>query len=471
MTIMRFFDRSRLRARTRASSVGIAILLMVLVIGVNGCGLSTTPSGTQRTDASKPALVMPIPIGAHTEGGLRGAVIRVTTLAADGSGSLRSALERSEGRLVVFEVGGVIDLAGHSLVVKNPYLTLAGQTAPEPGITIIRGSLVVETHDVIIEHIAVRPGDRGPDPHTVWASDGLGTHFDKGSPVHDVLFEHCTATWAVDENLSASGPADVDTSQNADATSHNITIRSCLIAEGLSHATHPKGEHSKGTLIHDGVKNVEITGCLYAHNRERNPRLKGGTTSVVTGNVIYNWGNACVGVGTRGNRRVLQPAQTILVGNVAIAGRDTHSRVFVKSVDPGGQVFARDNIAVDPGGAPLPMMDDGVVTLHAIPSWSPQVPDTHALDNLARVLRSAGARPAHRDPVDARIVRSVIAGDGAIIDSQEQAGGYPIRQQTTRALIVPDDIEQRRRFLDQLSADLAEDTSLDLSPLLKRLRL
>lgn len=393
-------------------------------------------------------------------------VIRVTTLAPDGPGSLRQALEDPRPRLVVFEVGGVIDLGGHSLDVRNPWLTVAGQTAPDPGITLIRGGLSVETHDVVIQHIAVRPGDGGPESaYKDWAPDALGTHRGNAGPVHHVVFDHCSATWAIDENLSASGPADVDSVSNPDVTSHDITLRHCLIAEGLSHATHPKGEHSKGTLVHDGVRDVVITGCLYAHNRERNPRLKGGTTAVVTGNVMYNWGAACVGVGKHGNRQTLQPSETILAGNVAIAGPDTRSQVLVKSVDPGGRVFLRDNVALAANGSPIAMKDDGVAELPA-PSALPRM---DPWDAAAHVLRSAGSRPAHRDPIDARIVRSVIDGTGSIIDSQRQVGGYPVRASTKRELTVPDGIDARRRWLDELSRSLDEDATLDLAPLWKRL--
>src|SRR5947209_8626417 len=77
--------------------------------------------------------------GASTSGGVAGTVLRVTTLGAEGPGSLRSALEAEEPRLIVFEVGGVIDLGGHSLEVRHPFVTIAGQTAPDPGITLIRG--------------------------------------------------------------------------------------------------------------------------------------------------------------------------------------------------------------------------------------------------------------------------------------------------------------------------------------------
>src|SRR6185436_9939941 len=113
-------------------------------------------------------LVRPI----ETIGGVDGRVLRVTTLAASGPGSLDAALRTEGPRLVVFEVGGVIELGGRTLVVRSPHLTIAGQTAPDPGITLIRGGLIVETHDVVIQHLAVRPGDDGPAGKE-WAPDAL----------------------------------------------------------------------------------------------------------------------------------------------------------------------------------------------------------------------------------------------------------------------------------------------------------
>jgi len=380
-------------------------------------------------------------LGAKTEGGIDGAILRVTTLASDGKGSLRQAVRAEGARLVVFEVGGVIDLGGKSLVVRNPHLTIAGQTAPDPGITLIRGGLSVEASDVVIQHIAVRPGDDGGvDEPGGWAPDALGVR----GPVRNVVFEHCSATWSIDENLSTSGPGDITDSS---LTAGDITLRNCLIAEALSHATHPKGEHSKGTLVHDGVRNVLIEGCLYAHNRERNPRVKGGASAVVRDSVMYNWGSACVGVGVRGNQKMLSPAEVVLEGNVAIAGPDTRGKVFVKGLDPGGKVWLRDNLVIG-----VALTDDRVVVMENV---AKRVPSPE------RVLRIAGSRPARRDPIDARIVQSVIRRDGKIIDSQKEVGGYPVRAATTRAVVVPKD---RRAWLDELSRELAVDETLDTTP-------
>lgn len=378
-------------------------------------------------------------------------VLTVTTLASAGPGSLRAALTDPRPRLIVFEVGGIIDLEGRSIAIRTPHLTVAGQTAPDPGITLIRGGVSVQTHDVRIQHLAVRPGDGGPAP---WAPDALGV-----VNGYDVVFENCSATWAVDENLSVSGPADVE---GEGKTSHDVTLRRCLIAEGLSKATHPKGEHSKGTLVHDGVRNVTIEGCLYAHNRERNPRLKGGSSAAVIDSVMYNWGSACVGVGARGNAKMLTPATAVLAGNVAIAGPDTKTKVFVKSVDPGGRVFLRDNLAFDVGGSPLPLTDKNVTLL---PSPPTPLRNSPPLEALARVLRTAGSRPARRDPIDARIVQSVIDGTGRLVDTQ---GAYPVRHATRRALSVPSEPLARRRFLDAFSLELAT-ARLDVSALNVRL--
>ncbi|HEX6833486.1 MAG TPA: hypothetical protein VF132_08130, partial [Rudaea sp.] len=98
---------------------------------------------------------------AHTAGGAGGRIVRVTTLAADGVGSLAAAIEQTGPRIVVFEVGGVIDLSGHALKIRNPFLTIAGQTAPSPGITLIRGGIDVDTHNVVIRHLRVRTGEAG----------------------------------------------------------------------------------------------------------------------------------------------------------------------------------------------------------------------------------------------------------------------------------------------------------------------
>src|SRR5690606_7074454 len=229
---------------------------------------------------------------AHTPGGRGGALVRVTTLAAEGPGSFREAVERPGPRIVVFEVGGVIDLGRKDIAIREPYLTIAGQTAPSPGITLIRGGLAILTHDVIVQHIRIRPGEAGAEKMSGWEVDALTT----GGGAHDVIVDHCSLTWATDENLSASGPRFAGNSPEEWRTnaSRRVTFSNNIVAEGLARATHSKGEHSKGTLIHDNVTDVFIVGNLYANNLERNPLFKGGARGIVANNLIYNPGTRAV---------------------------------------------------------------------------------------------------------------------------------------------------------------------------------
>ena len=141
--------------------------------------------------------------GQSTRGGLDGQVIRVTNLDREGKGSLRAALDTEGPRLIVFDVGGVIDLERGQLQIGNPFVTVAGQTAPDPGITIIKGGISIAAHDIRIEHISVRPGDAGQPKKSGWEPDGIAT---SGGQAFNVVIDHCSVTWAVDENISVSGP-------------------------------------------------------------------------------------------------------------------------------------------------------------------------------------------------------------------------------------------------------------------------
>ena len=195
----------------------------------------------------------------------------------------------------------------------------------------------------------------------------------------------------------------------------------------------------------------------------------------VTGNVIYNWGQAAIGVGAKGNEEILDGVRAVVRGNVALGGPDTKSRVLVRAVDPGAFVKASGNLARDVTGKDLKELDAGIAPLKDAPAGVS--PDGRGLNasspsaTLASVLRGAGSRPAERDAIDRRIGESVIAGTGRIIDSQEQAGGYPVRAESHRALKAPDGGPRRRAWLEGLKRTLATDSALDLTPLLNRLNL
>ncbi|MCF7973244.1 MAG: hypothetical protein K9N55_05485, partial [Phycisphaerae bacterium] len=163
---------------------------------------------------------------AHTPGGRGGQILRVTNLNAGGPGSFAEAVQAKGPRIVVFEVGGVIDLQRKSITIREPFVTIAGQTAPSPGITFIRGGINIAAHDVIVQHISVRPGEAGAAKKSGWEVDGMATSS------FNIIVDHCSCTWATDENLSASGPRfDGDTVEDwRENTSHRVTFSHCIIA-------------------------------------------------------------------------------------------------------------------------------------------------------------------------------------------------------------------------------------------------
>jgi pectate lyase len=376
---------------------------------------------------------------ADTAGGRGGKIIKVTTLAPSGPGSLLEALEADGPRIVVFEVGGIIDFAKHELKISKPFLTLAGQTAPSPGITLIRTGIDIATHDVILQHIHIRVGTAGSAKRVGWEPDAISTV--RGA--YNVIVDHCSLTWAIDENLSASGPrfGGGDTPDEwRNTTSHRVTYSNNIIAEGLANATHMKGEHSKGSLIHDNVSDILIIGNLYAHNYERNPLFKGGVHGAVVNNLIYDPGQRIVHynlIPEEWSEHPFLRGEITLVGNVARAGPSTPSAVAFFMLGGSGdvEVYEADNIVVDRLGNPLPKFgryttsSAKVITLKQ-PQLPPGLTPMKAIDVQDAVIRAVGARPWDRDKVDARIVADTIEGRGKIIDSEDEVGGYPQYAQT-----------------------------------------
>lgn len=382
---------------------------------------------------------------AHTPGGRGGEIVRVTTLAPEGPGSLLEALAKKGPRTVVFEVGGIIDLGRREVRITEPYLTLAGQTAPMPGITLIRGGLVIATHDVVIRHIRIRPGSAG--------LPARGGDFDAITTVrgaHDVIVDHCSLTWATDENLSASSTRFDGEDEQAwrNSASRRITFSNNLLAEGLANATHAKGEHSKGTLVHDHVNDILIVGNLYAHNYERNPLFKGGAGGQVINNLIYNPGQRAIHYNLIAEEWLGHPystGQVVMRGNVLRAGPSTEpTALFMAGGSGDVDVFASDNLSVDRIGRPLPMTGSystAPIRVRQLPKAPPLPFGVKLLASSQvhdAVLAQAGARPWDRDDVDRRILADVAEGRGRIIDSEADVGGYPVMPETRQAF-VPDD--------------------------------
>ena len=371
------------------------------------------------------AVAAPLLAGAATHGGAvpGGAVIHVTTLADSGPGSLRQAFSAPGPKVIVFDVGGVIHLAA-DLKLATDRTTIAGQTAPAPGITLTGGSLRLRASDVVVQHIVIRPGP-ADTPEVNGNRDSL-TIGGGSRAVHDIRVENVSLSWSVDEN------ADI-----ADKASH-VTFRDNIVAEALSNAGHPKGHHSMGMLVNKDDQGVAIIGNLFASNMFRNPVIARGASVFVGYNLIADPGeNAIHFYDVPG----ATPLKAAVVGNVVTLGPDSDRNITAVQIpddmartNPDAEIFLSDNQSA-PGEV---TNRGGFVLASAAPVVLAQDVSPPA-DVRAAVLRYAGSRPGQRGAVDARIVAGVENGTGRIIDDPAQVGGLPDTPPVTEVTDVPAD--------------------------------
>ncbi|ESP90183.1 pectate lyase [Candidatus Halobonum tyrrellensis G22] len=312
-------------------------------------------------------------------------------------------------RLVVFETSGTIDLEVRDLAVPYDKLYLAGQTAPSPGITLIKGRLNVAADDCVIQHVRVRLGDAGYDePTESWALDAVNT----ADETRNNVIDHVSASWSVDEVLSVG----YDTS--------DTTVSNCLIVEALHDSVHPKGSHGYGSLIGNNAENVALLGNVWSQNTDRHPRLKEGTESAVVGNVVFNYED-----GTW-----LDPdTDASIEGNAYLGPRTDEANVFAED----GVTTAVAHLADNYTDGDVPMVDDDVSVVDERPLWPEGLEPLASERTVEHDLQNAGARPADRTYHDRRVVEDVREGVENYIDSQEEVGGYPSLDENTRSLTVP----------------------------------
>lgn len=349
--------------------------------------------------------------------------MEVTTLEDSGPGSLREALLDPRPRVIVFRVGGTIRLR-EDLYIKHPYLTVAGQTAPGDGILIRDFGLTVLTHDVLIQHLRIRPGtERQKTPEN---NDGVGLLGQAyGGDVHDVVLDHVSVSWAEDENVSALGGL------------RNVTFSHCLIAEGLNRSRHAKNTHSAGLLI-DDVATATVYRCLLAHNGFRNPvflnnHRKWNVLGEMVETAVYDWGD----VGTEITNYAADKTEGLrlnLLGNVFRAGpslnpgfpfpigigREGNPRLYLQGNVDG--VGARDDALMS--GIGFRLNREGLRVDRPFDTPAVRAASASA-DVWEEVLALAGATRPHRDAVDTRIIAEAEKGTGGLIDSTDSVGGYP----------------------------------------------
>lgn len=217
--------------------------------------------------------------GRYTRGGRGGRILTVTNLNDSGRGSLREALENSRGkRIVVFDVGGTIELS-RTINIRHGEVTVAGQTAPFPGITLKNGGLKISSSQVIVRGLKIRPGDK-PTREDFKDRDGVAIGSTSMS-ISNIIVDHNSISWGVDENLSVFGKADY-----SNMTSE-VTISNNIIAEALFNSRHPEGAHSKGVLLSTGAEKITMHKNLLASNYRRNPRINSDQAELIN-NYVYN---------------------------------------------------------------------------------------------------------------------------------------------------------------------------------------
>ncbi len=358
--------------------------------------------------------------GTRTIAGRGGKLIEVTSLAGDGPGTLRAALSEPYPRIIVFRVSGIIQLKSE-LQILHPFVTLAGQTAPGGGICIKGAGVTVMTHDVLIRHIRIRPGNKGSvDAEVNDAVSILGKYAGQNDDAYNVVVDHVSASWGEDETVSTWYGA------------HDITISWCIISEALNRSRHRKKTHSAGLLIGDSSYNVSIHHNLLAHNDFRNPLISQGGTHDIVNNVIYNWGVLPAEICDYDSNTFLN-----FIGNCFIAGPSTNPGPFEILFPEGNpKVYVKDNLGPH---RPDPNMSDWAIVgfrwgeegiapekHRSLTKFvTPPITFTKPVEARDIVLAQAGATAPLRDAVDRRIVNDVRDRTGSIIDSPEDVGGYP----------------------------------------------
>lgn len=411
-------------ARASVTAVIGALSLSLLLVGAYVIGASN--KGPVDGDFSGLAGVRAFPgaegFGTDTVGGRGGEVLLVTNLNDSGTGSLRAALTATGPRTVVFRVSGTI-LLKTRIDVVSPYLTVAGQTAPGGGITlrmdpaaspcVDKGTMMISTHDVVIRYLRMRPGPTAcaDDSH-----DGL-TIYKPGT--YNVVIDHVSMSWAVDEVLNTYDGA------------QKVTVSNSIIAEGLSNSTHPLGEHSKGSLL-GGVDahDVSLHHNLFVANKDRNPQVSGLSVADVRNNVVYNYGTGS-GSGvtlissSKGEPRVNWVGNYYKPGPASDPTRPEFA-VYSGSTGATWQWYGEGNVRWTAAGMQAVRVHSGATaSRQQLPFAVAPVTTTSAETAYTQVLEQAGASVPHRDAVDVRIVRSVVDGTGRLIDDPSQVGGYP----------------------------------------------
>lgn len=374
--------------------------------------------------ASIPAFPGAEGAGAYTPGGRGGRVIVVTNLEDSGPGSLRDACEQGGARIVVFNVSGIIKL-NYPITVSAPYITVAGQSAPGDGICIAGATFSISTHDVILRHLRFRRGET----HVMKRDDAVG-----GNPVGNIMIDHCSASWGLDENISFYRHMH----KGNKLPTVNVTIQNTISSEALD-----TYNHAFGSTI--GGENCTFMRNLWACNVGRNPSVGMGGDFNMVNCVIFNWWNRTMDGGDNTSMwnvigNYYKPGPITPEGEIQYrickpeTGRDENNKTcYGKVYVKGNVVEGYDKVTADnwDGGVqPETGMTPELLKSMRVDEPFPMAPMTimTAKEAYKYVLENAGATWPKRDPVDVRVVKTVITGKPFYIDGTYEETKFVTRR-------------------------------------------
>jgi hypothetical protein len=405
--------------------------------------------------------------GRFARGGRGGRVIEVTNLDDSGPGSLREAVEADGPRTVVFRVGGTINLKS-KLVIKNPHITIAGQTAPGEGIA-TRGYTFgcIGTHDVIIRYVRIRIGDESGQ-----TNDGSGMG---GGTDHSIM-DHCSIAWSIDEGFSSRMGRNITLQRTIIAEPLNLSIHSHYVGTGKGHGFAGSISGDVGSFHHN----------LLANCAGRNWSLAGGLNGAgkfagyldIRNNVVYNWNHRTNDGGVR---------KLNLVGNYYIPGPATKVFHLLKAImemklpDDVQQYYVADNVMEGrPQYTPDNWKNGGVIgEQEQYPAMKldkafcePYITVHSAKEAYESVIADVGANYPRHDAIDARTITDVKrrgftykgskTGLPGIPDSVKDVGGYvDLKGGNAPADADHDGMPDAWEQANQLNANDAADGSRD----------
>jgi len=400
------------------------ILTITLTIMATTLCPAGGPVAQQNTSAERAVLAFPGAegYGRFAQGGRGGDVYHVTNVDDSGPGSLRNGIDSAKGpRTIVFEISGTIELKS-PLNISNTGLTIAGQTAPGDGITLKDQKVnFSKVSDVIVRYIRVRLGDKNkprPSGFDAVAVNG-GNH---------LIFDHVSISWGIDGNQDAEH-------------CKNYTFQWSILSEGLHNSLHEKGPHGMCGSFRKPESDITIHHSIFASSRDRHPSLSGHQDEPqwiidFRNNIVYNW--------SAGGTANVGDAQLNLINNIFRPGPETgttlplamkaHTAYAAHGYMSGNVFDERPELTADNYAAvDMERWAHNYKYLGTIEHWKveklfdtgPNAPTTHSSEEARRLVMAHAGASLVRDAVDVRLINDIRNRNGKLLDSQDEAGGWP----------------------------------------------